>query len=236
MENFSEYVNQHQNYYLDLQFKSIQTQHKLNSYSLHTSTFDPSSLKDKYYERCSSFFESEKLFVPKKVKEEYEVILGDAFYLLLSDSAMGLQEISSYISSQVPHLLSVKNKLGELSFEYQEISTFIVKVVLQDIQEAFFFQDYAYGCYGHYHNREVYKKAWRALTEIDKFEQTYSFRNKTYENIKSEIKRKCAYYMVDTRTKSEKKKDFAKECFDESLGCIFIILFMLICLIFGAIF
>ena len=128
MENFSEYVNQHQNYYLDLQFKSIQTQHKLNSYSLHTSTFDPSSLKDKYYERCSSFFESEKLFVPKKVKEEYEVILGDAFYLLLSDSAMGLQEISSYISSQVPHLLSVKNKLGELSFEYQEISTFIVKI------------------------------------------------------------------------------------------------------------
>lgn len=196
------------------------------------------NVKNSYLQRVEKFFEENSIMsVPTNVKDEFSIIQRESRLLLSKDCAFELYGLVNYLNKQKTHLTSVKTKLGYNDFSYLSISTFVVKVSIFDIEESFSMRQIRLNRMNQYYtySSELENNAWNAIKILDTYNMLYSYKNDIYNAIRTELESKCILKRVDTRSDKQKQKDVLSNVLDDFSGCVFILIFFLICMLIGAI-
>ena len=204
----------------------------------NTSCFDGygKAVKTAYLRRVDDFFKREEnIGTTASIRDVFETIKEESKMLLSKDPAFGLYGLIDYINKQKQHLSSIRLIFGRQDITYESIVTFVVKVALFDIDEANFLRDYSNQKHGFMIVTVTHEKImWEAIKSLDNFDMLLAYKHDVYDKKREEYKGMCILRKVDVRTAEQKKKDNISYTLDEMSGCIFILVFFLICMIIGS--
>lgn len=198
--------------------------------------------KKKYIERANFFFEQEdRIRVPKTTLSDFKKIKEDCKILLSKDCAFGLFGLVEFLKIQRRVLLKIKEKNGSEDFSYLEISTYVIKVAIFDIDQAYnliynWKYKHQYANPDTYYNTGLENNVWEAFKIMDKFDMRIAYREGIYKDKRKEYEWKCKINHVDTRNEKQKRKDTISSAINEADGCIFLIVLLVIAFIICTIF
>lgn len=168
-------------------------------------------------------------YFPDQVRGEYYVVRHEITSFLL-DPKKGYDDVKSFLQQEVPHLRSIRAKLGKTDMFYQKVSSYVVEACLQKIIPAVNDEQsrldslglkYEAPNYIHFRTlKDIAKKSWAAYQIMDKMDMEYMFRYERYLPSRNTLQMICEDLLIETRTKGEIFKQKAGDSAEEAGGCL----------------
>ncbi len=151
-------------------------------------------------------------YFPEQVRGEYYVVRHE-ITSFLSDPKKGYGDVISFLQQEMPHLRSIKAKLGKTDMFYQKVSSYVVEACLQKIIPAVNAEQnrleslrlkYEAPNYIHFRTlKDISKKSWAAYQIMDKMDMEYMFKYERYLPSRNTLQTICTSLSIETRTKSQ---------------------------------
>lgn len=179
-------------------------------------------------------------YFPYQVRGEYYVVRHEITSFLL-DPKKGYDDVMSFLQQEMPHLRSIRAKLGKTDMFYQKVSSYVVEACLQKIIPAVNDEQsrldslglkYEAPNYIHFRTlKDIAKKSWAAYQIMDKMDMEYMFKYERYLPCRNTLRMICTSLSIETRTKWQM---FRHRDFDGfSVLGILAIIFVVIAIIIG---
>ncbi len=185
--------------------------------------------KNRYLRNVQSFFDEQShLAVSSIISEEYAKILDNSRSLLKNDCALGLKKLSGYLRCQKTILDVVHIKTKNIDDSFLKLSTFVAKVALFDIDQAFLIRKplSPYHPDMNEYATDLELNSWHAFNILDKFCLLDDYKTKIYIPKREQIRRECIRKKIDVNSV---KADISKT---SPSGCLsFIFIFILLSLL-----
>ncbi len=149
--------------------------------------------------------------------------------LLKNDCALGLKNLSGYLRCQKSILDVVHIKTKNIDDSFLKLSTFVAKVALFDIDQAFLIRKplSPYHPDMNEYATDLELNSWHAFNILDKFCLLEDYKTKIYIPRREQIRRECIIKKIDVN--SSVKTNISKT---SQSGCLsFIFLFILLSLL-----
>lgn len=139
-------------------------------------------------------------YYPEQVRGEYYVVRHE-ITSFLSDPKKGYDDVMSFLQQEMPHLRSIRAKLGKTDMFYQKVSSYVVEACLQKIIPAVNDEQsrldslglkYEAPNYIHFRTlKDIAKKSWAAYQIMDKMDMEYMFRYERYLPSRNTLRMIC---------------------------------------------
>jgi len=173
-----------------------------------------------YLHNKEIFFEENSNFcVSANATDEFNKILENSRDLLKNDCALGLTKLCAFLMQQKEILVLSRSKFSDDVYTYERLFTFVAKVALFDIDQAFLLRKPL----GRYHpdmNRystDLEINSWNAIKIIDTFKLSDSFKHEIYNPKKEILRRACSDKNIHVNNESSHGNN-------PSGGCLFLVI------------
>ena len=185
-------------------------------------------------------------YIESKVHRDYfeQYIMEDAKYLLKRDCFFFLYGLDDYLEKQEKHLNTIYSVSREFadSDDLKNILSFIIEVAMLDMKETIILSKELarQNCYRGSHadlggtHSDLAEHIWKVVEKLDPLKKSV-FYKEDYLKTREELKAYCDANRIDTRSKKVKRQEKINTEVRESGGCIFILVFFVVCMILGAI-
>lgn len=173
----------------------------------------------------------ESIDPPALIRGEYNVITKE-IDRFRSDTSSSYKDVMCFLEQERPHLSSIKSKVGKRDLFYVTISTRVIEVCLEKINNALLQEKdrlsqlnlkYEPQFYSYYRDlKDISSVSWSLINHLDKMAMEYQFRYEQFIPTRNEIKKTCDGLCIDTRSKGVKLLNSIDEspvtgCFGELL-------------------
>ena len=179
--------------------------------------------ENRYLHNKEVFFEENSNFcLSTDATDEFNKILENSKVLLKNDCALGLTKLCAYLKQQKDILTLSQSKFLRDKYSYQCLFTFVAKVALFDIDQAFLLRKPL----SRYHKdmnqyaTDLEINSWNAIQIIDTFKLLDDFKTGIYVPKRESIRNSCVVKQINVNTHSPQGDGSSSGCFFIVIGLL----------------